>query len=117
MNFVFYFERLKVIEKANLAEADKTAQKPHVKLFVVGRKSQESERLHRNIDLVNVGTYKDELSFGVHNRNWDPKLGPKNPRSSIITVKENPNRIVRTFLDQILYRYFDVNKKNKATNL
>lgn len=118
MNFVFYFERLKVLEKANLADADKTTQKPHVKLFVVGRKSQASERLDRNnIDLVNVGTYQDELSFGVYNRNWDPKLGKDNPRSAIITVKDNPNRIIRIFLDQILYKYFDVNKKKKATNL
>lgn len=115
MNFVFYFERLKVLEKANLAEADRQTQKPHVKLFVVGRRHQESFRLNRNIDLVNVGTYKDELSFGVHNPKWDAKLGKSNPRGSIITLKENPNKIVRAFLDQILYRFFDVHKKKKAT--
>ncbi|MFY8096516.1 MAG: Fic family protein [Flavobacterium sp.] len=117
MNFVFYFERLKVIEKANLAEADKKTQKPHVKLFVVGRKHSESIRLGRSIDLVNVGTHRDELSFGVHNKKWDIKLGNKNPKGSIITVKENPNKMARIFLDQILYKYFDVNKKKKATNL
>lgn len=117
MNFVFYFERLKVIEKANLAETDNKTQKPHVKLFVVGRKHSESVRLGRNIDLVNVGTYRDELSFGVHNKKWDIKLGDKNPKGSIITVKENPNKMARIFLDQILYKYFDINKTKKATNL
>jgi Fic family protein len=112
MGFVFYFGRVKSTEKASLVEGN--IKKPHVKLFVVGRKYQKSFNLNRNIDLVNVGTNKDELSFGVNNKNWSPDTPEVRKGGPIITLKENPNKIVRAFLDQVLYRFFDVNKKKKA---
>lgn len=110
MGFVFYFERFRPTGKANIVEF-KSKRPPNVKLFVTARKDQNSIRLKRSVDLVNVGTHGDQLSFGVHNRNWDPKLMEKNKQGSIITIKENPSKIIRTFLDQILYNYFDVGKK------
>lgn len=114
MGFVFFFERFKPTGKANIVQG-KLKVRPHIKLFVTARKDQESIRLDRSVDLVNIGTHRDQLSFGVHNRNWNPKLKGDNKRASIITVKDNPNKIVRTFLDQILYNYFDVGKKRPTT--
>lgn len=112
MGFVFFFERFRPTGTANIVESDaKSKGRPHIKLFVTARKNQESLRLDRKIDLVNVGTHRDQLSFGVHNRNWKPDLKGKNSRASIITVKDNPNKIVRTFLDQVLYNYFEIGKK------
>ena len=115
MGFVFFFERLKATGTANLIDKENT-KRPHVKLFVVGRNSGNSFKLGTNIDLVNVGTHRDQLSFGVNNRNWRKYLGEGNKRASIITVKDNPNKIARTFLDQILFAFFDIGKKKKATN-
>lgn len=114
MGFVFYFERFRPTGKANIAEG-KHKKRPHIKLFVTARNDQESIRLDRKVDLVNIGTHRDQLSFGVHNRNWNPKLKGNNSRASIITIKDNPNKIVRTFLDQILFTYLDVGKKRPTT--
>jgi Fic family protein len=113
MGFVFYFERFKPTGKVNIVEGVK--KRPHIKLYVVARKDQHSYKLGPEIDLVNVGTHRDQLSFGVHNRNWDPVLKEKNKRPSIITVKDNPNKVVRTFLDQILFKYFEIGKKRPTT--
>jgi len=110
MGFVFYFERFRPTGKADISYG-KMKKRPHIKLFVTARREQESLWLDRKVDLVNVGTHRDQLSFGVHNRNWNPKLKGENSRASIITIKDNPNKIVRTFLDQILFTYFDVGKK------
>lgn len=114
MGFVFYFERFRPTGKANILD-DQRKTRPHIKLYVTARKDQNSIRLDKKIDLVNIGTHRDQLSFGVHNNNWDPKLKGKNNRASIITIKDNPNKIVRTFLDQILYNYFDIGKKRPTT--
>lgn len=114
MGFVFYFERFTPTGKADIVVGNKK-KRPHIKLFVSGRKDQKSLRLDLNIDLVNVGTHGDQLSFGVQNRNWKPSLKAKNGRASIITVKDNPNKIVRTFLDQVLFTYLDVGKKQPTT--
>lgn len=113
LGFVFYFERFRPTGKADIAQG-KAKIKPHIKLYVTARKEQESLRLERSIDLVNIGTHRDQLSFGVHNKNWNPKLKDKNQRGSIITVKDNPNKIIRTFLDQILFNYFDVGKERQT---
>lgn len=110
--FLFYFERLRATGTANVVE-NETNERAHVKLFVVGRRNNKSFKLRRNIDLINVGTHKDELSFGVINRNWKPELQSENSRASIITIKDNPNKIVRTFLDQVLFFFFDIGKKKK----
>jgi len=115
MSFVFYFGRFRPHGKANIAEG-KIKKRPAIKLFVTARKANESIRLDKNVDLVNVGTHKDQLSFGVHNRNWKPNLKEKNNRASIITIKDNPNKIVRTFLDQILFTYLDIGKRRSRPN-
>lgn len=113
LGFVFYFERFKFSEKISFSKNKISKDlKPEVKLFVSARKDQESLRLVRAIDLVNVGTWGDQLSFGVHNNKWDAKLKDKNQRGSIITIKDQPSKIIRTFLDQILYTYFDYGKKS-----
>ncbi len=114
LGFVFFFERFKYSEKISFTATKITKNiKPQIKLYVTARKEQESQRLERSIDLVNIGTWGDQLSFGVHNRKWDPKLKEKNQKGSIITVRDQPSKIIRTFLEQILYTYFDVGKKNK----
>lgn len=114
LGFVFFFERFKYSEKISFTNSKLSKDsKPQIKLYVTARKEQESQRLERSIDLVNIGTWGDQLSFGVHNRKWDPKLKEKNRNGSIITVRDQPSKIVRTFLEQILYTYFEVGKKNK----
>lgn len=113
LGFVFFFERFKPAGKISFSgEKLKKDQKPEIKLYVTARKDQKSQRLTRNVDLVNVGTWGDQLSFGVHNRKFDVNLKGKNERGSIITVRDQPSKIIRTFLDQILYTYFDFSKKN-----
>ena len=116
MGFVFYFERFKFSSKINFSKnKPKKQDKPEIKLFVTARKDQRSLRLDRAVELVNVGTWGDQLSFGVHNIKWDPRKKGDNARASIITIRENPSKIIRTFLDQILYNYFDIGKKLPTT--
>ncbi|WP_299103563.1 Fic family protein [uncultured Winogradskyella sp.] len=116
MGFVFYFERFKFSSKINFSKnKPKKQDKPEIKLFVTARKDQKSLRLDRAVELVNVGTWGDQLSFGVHNIKWDPRKKGDNARASIITIRENPSKIIRTFLDQILYTYFDIGKKRPTT--
>jgi len=116
LGIVFYFERFKYTAKASVM--NKIGQKerpPQIKLYVTARKDQNSFRFGRDVDLVNIGTWGDQLSFGVHNNDWSPDLKGKNKKASIITIKDNPSKIVRTFLDQILFNYFDVGKKLTTT--
>jgi hypothetical protein len=116
MGFVFYFERFKFSSKVNFSKSKpRKKDKPEIKLFVTARKDQKSYRMDRTVELVNVGTWGDQLSFGVHNLKWDPKKKGDNTRASIITVRENPSKVIRTFLDQILYSYFDIGKKRPTT--
>lgn len=113
IGFIFFFERFKFSDKISFTSNKINKNiKPQIKLYVTARKDQESLRLDRSIDLVNIGTWGDQLSFGVHNRKWDPKLKEKNQKGSIVTIRDQPSKIVRTFLEQILYTYFDVGKKN-----
>ena len=114
MGFIFYFERFKPTGKVDLSKPEMKI-KPHIKLYVTGRKEQESFWLARSIDLVNIGTHRDQLSFGVHNVKWRPEIKDQNTRASIITIKDNPNKIVRTFIDQILYTYFNIGKRLPST--
>lgn len=108
MGFIFYFERFKPSGKANIFNENPT-KKPQVKLYVTARKNHNSFKLGTNIDLVHVGTWGDQLSFGVHNRKWKPsKSHYKRP---IITIRDNPSKIIRTFLDQILYNFFYIGRE------
>ena len=118
MGFIFYFERFywsKVVsitsEEVNKGGNKKVdiEQKPQIKLYVTARKDQKSIKLDKKIELVNVGTWGDQLSFGIHNPNWSPRR--KNNKASIITIRENPGKIIRNFLDQMLLCYFGVGRK------
>jgi Fic family protein len=116
MGFIFYFERFKFSSRVNFSkDKPKKEDKPEIKLFVSARKDQVSIRMERSVELVNVGTWGDQLSFGVHNLKWEPQKKSTNNRASIITIRENPSKIVRTFLDQILYSYLDIGKKQPIT--
>jgi Fic family protein len=123
LGFIFFFERFKYSKKVDImgddndAKSNKTIkveEKPQIKLYVTARRDQESIKLDRNIDLVNVGTWGDQLSFGVHNRNWKPDK-KDNKKASIITIRDNPGKIIRTFIDQILYHYFKIGEQKKRT--
>ena len=62
--------------------------------------------------MVNIGTWKDQLSFGVIDREWlRGKENVKNPKLS--TVTENPGKVIRTFIDQILINYYDLKINSK----
>lgn len=121
VGFIFYFERFKfttpisimgsnAIEKKTGRKAVKES-KPQIKLYVSARRNQRSEALKPQIDLVNVGTWGDQLSFGVINKKWIP--GKKNKKARIITVRDNPAKVVRIFIDQILQHYFGINASGK----
>ena len=122
MNFIFYFNRFHRSHKLSLLGTDvkdRTTGKqkyrkspPQIKLYVSTRKDRISEDLNRNIDLVNIGTWKDQLSFGVIDREWlRGKENVKNPKLS--TVTENPGKVIRTFIDQILINYYDLKINSK----
>ncbi len=120
LTLVFYFERLyrsKILDFAQDQKRDprnfrtKKFIPPAIKLHISGRKNGVEIKLDENIDLANVGTYKDQLSFGIIDRTvrreaWQkPKLESKtNP----------PGIVVRHFIDQILQLYFDVRPKKNA---
>ena len=122
MNFIFYFNRFHRSHKLSLLGTDvkdRTTGKqkyrkspPQIKLYVSTRKDRISEDLNRNIDLVNIGTWKDQLSFGVIDREWlSGKENVKNQKLS--TVTENPGKVIRTFIDQILINYYDLKINSK----
>jgi Fic family protein len=116
MSFVFYFERFKYSRPLSIVSDEQSEQspsnfkvesKPQIKLYVSARKNQKSVRLSDNIELVNIGTWGDQLSFGIKS---NKKISGKWVRK-IHTIKENPGKIVRRFIDQVLENYF-----NDATN-
>lgn len=119
LNFIFYFERLYRSKVLNLLGTDaknKTGYKarkhltPQIKLYISTRKNNQSNYLDSRIDLVNIGTWKDQLSFGVMNRRFHIREGQK---PKLDTISENPGLVIRHFIDQILNIYFDVSRKNK----
>lgn len=118
MGFIFFFERFKYSKRISILGFEpkgrdgkplKVESKPQIKLYVTARKDQVSQHLKKEIDLVNIGTWGDQLSFGIHNRKWVP--GRDNKSATIITVKENPGRIIRNFIDQVLFHYFGIKCK------
>ena len=123
-NFIFYFERLYRSKVLNLLGVDAKNEKgyktrkqlpPQIKLYISTRKQNESIHLDRKIDLVNVGTWKDQLSFGVINRRF--KIQP-HQKPKLDTVSDNPGLVIRHFIDQILqvYFYINKNKEKRATS-
>jgi len=79
----------------------------HMKLQIKGRRHRVNFELDENeIDLINVGTYKGQLSFGLLNREKKKTAGELPPK--VLTQNENPNKIVRNFIDQVLKHYFSI---------
>ncbi len=124
MSFIFYFERFKFSKAVSMLGQSKIfnksgkqltkESKPQIKLYVSARRNQRSQPLKPEIDLVNVGTWGEQLSFGLNNRDWIP--GRKNKKARIITVKESPGKVVRKFIDQVLEHYFEIGKPNKTNS-
>lgn len=119
MNFIFYFNRLRRSKKLVLFGKDvvdkqtgKRAYRqssPQIKLYISTRKNRYSQNLRKTIDLVNIGTWKDQLSFGVIDRVWlKGKDDVKNPK--LKTTTENPGKVIRHFIDQILEEYYQIKK-------
>ena len=109
MNFIFYFNRLRISKKLVLfgqevvnKQTGKKAMKsipPQIKLSISPRKNNSSQSLSESIDLVNIGTWKDQLSFGVKDRK--SLKGPQ-----VKTITTNPSDIIRHFIDQIIEEYY-----------
>ena len=113
VKIVFYFgmfkirEEVKLFGKPLLDEFGKQQIKQfgHPKLYVMAREHERNYDLDIDkIDLVNIGTWKDQLSFGMRNRH-QVKTG-RDYAPPILTVKDNPSKVVQNFVDQILNCYF-----------
>lgn len=122
ISYIFYFERFKFSKpvtmlgqnniKNNKGKRFTKDSKPQIKLYVSARRNQKSQKLHSDIDLINVGTWGEQLSFGLNNREW--RADKKYRKARIITVKDNPGKVVRKFIDQILASYFSIGKSNNS---
>ena len=100
-------EEVKLFGKPLLDEFGKQQIKKfgHPKLYVMAREHERNYDLDIDkIDLVNIGTWKDQLSFGMRNRH-QVKTG-RDYAPPILTVKDNPSKVVQNFVDQILNCYF-----------
>ena len=115
VKIVFYFGRfqtkknqeIKLFGKPLLDEFGKQQMKQfgHPKLYVMAREHERNYSLDTDkIDLVNIGTWKDQLSFGMRNRQ-KITTGYRNT-PPVITIKDNPSKVVQDFLDQVLNCYF-----------
>jgi len=118
-NFIFYFERLYRSKPLHLLGVDAKTYKgrqtykrlpPVIKLYISTRIRGNSIPLKRDVDLVNIGTYKDQLSFGIIDRGVHREKGKK---PKIDTITENPGKVIRHFIDQVLEIYCNVNTRNK----
>jgi len=119
LTLIFYFERLyrsKILrslgadQKNNQELKFKKKNPPAIKLYVSARRNGLSIDIDERIDLVNIGTYKDQLSFGLVNRKEKREAWQKPKLESKI---DNPGAVIRHFIDQILELYFDINVKKK----
>jgi len=119
INFIFYFERLyrsKVLHLLGVEAKDERGFRarrylpPQIKLYISSRKNYRSSNLDEKIDLVNIGTWKDQLSFGVMNREKPVRKGRK---PKLDTISENPGLVVRHFIDQILKVYFNIDRNDR----
>lgn len=111
---VFFFERLNRSRVLNFFGVDardnhgNTAREklpPQIKLYLAGRDNGESVEMDRKIDLVNIGTWKDQLSFGVIDRTVKREV---NQKPKLNSRTDNPGIVIRHFIDQILEFYFEV---------
>lgn len=117
MTLVFYFQRLYVSKLLKIAEEQKRNPRnfktpklipPAIKLNISARKSGVQISLDDKIDMVNVGTYKDQLSFGIINRSHKREAWQK-PKLDSRT--DPPGHVIRNFIDQILQLYFEIKPK------
>lgn len=120
ITLVFYFQRLYISKLLKFTEEQKKnprnfrtkkAIPPAIKLNISGRKNGIEIKLNDSVDLVNVGTFKDQLSFGLVNRSEkrDPWQKPR-----IDSKTDAPGEVIRKFIDQILHLYFEINPNKKA---
>lgn len=120
LTLVFYFQRLyrskllKIVQESENETRSYSKNKiipPAIKLNISARKNGIEIKLDEKIDLVNIGTYKDQLSFGIVNRGVKREVWQK-PKLDSRT--DNPGVVIRHFIDQILQLYFEIkpNKKN-----
>jgi len=114
VNFIFYFERLYRSKLLRLNTDDPKQQSnftrklpPQIKLYISTKTDGISQNLDDRIDLANIGTWKDQLSFGVINRRF--KRAP-HQKPKLDTNAGNPGKVIRKFIDQVLEFYFDVEK-------
>jgi Fic family protein len=118
LTLVFYFERLyqsKILkfletEKSNSRDRFRAAKfiPPAIKLYISARRNGLTLDLDKNVDLVNIGTYKDQLSFGIVDRRIKREVWQK---PKLQSKTENPGIVIRQFIDQLLNLYFDVKIK------
>lgn len=120
MTLVYYFQRLYVSKLLKIAEEQKRNPRnyktpklipPAIKLNISARKNGVQISLDDKIDMVNVGTYKDQLSFGIINRSYKREAWQK-PKLDSRT--DPPGHVIRNFIDQILQLYFEIKPKKNA---
>ncbi|MEO8884431.1 MAG: Fic family protein [Mucilaginibacter sp.] len=117
LTLIFYFERLYRSKILHLLGSEQKIERgmkfnkqipPTIKLYISARKNGLTIDLDKRIDLVNIGTYKDQLSFGIINRKEirEPWQKPK-----LESRTDSPGIVLRHFIDQILELYFEIQKK------
>ena len=119
LKLIFYFDKFQITTDVFIfgkpllddSGIQQISTANHMKLSVMGRQNRENFELDANlIDLINVGTFKGQLSFGLMNR--DGEITPRTKKTKtpprIITKHDNPNLIVRNFMDQVLKNYFSI---------
>jgi len=114
MTLVFYFQRLYVSKLLKIAQEEKKNPRnfktrkpipPAIKLNISARKNGIQISLDDKIDLVNIGTYRDQLSFGIINRSFKREAWQK-PKLDSRT--DTPGSVIRRFIDQLLQVYFEI---------
>ncbi|OXB23701.1 hypothetical protein B0A80_09545 [Flavobacterium tructae] len=114
LTLVFYFERLYKSKILKFLEAERNTPKdsfkdkfipPAIKLYISARRNGMTLDLDKNVDLVNIGTYKDQLSFGIVDRRIKREAWQK---AKLQSKTENPGIVIRQFIDQLLNLYFDI---------
>ncbi len=114
LTLVFYFQRLYRSKLLKITGDEKNQYRgygknriipPAIKLNISARQNGVEVRLDDKIDLVNIGTYRDQLSFGIVDRSVKREAWQK-PKLESRT--DNPGVVIRHFIDQILHLYFDI---------
>ena len=114
LTLVFYFERLyrsKILDfvdsrAISIKNKYKKFIPPAIKLYISARRSGVEVDLKKKVDLVNIGTYKDQLSFGIIDRGAKREHWKK-PKIKSLTNPPGPE--IRKFLDQLFELFLDMN--------